>query len=203
MQVDESRLVEVARAFADIIDAKSPYTYRHSRNVAEYAHGAGHAMGLRGAELAALRRAALLHDVGKLGVSNRILDKAGPLTSEERREVERHPAHTWDILSVVGAFQPFAWTAAVHHEKLDGSGYPWGIAGDRLDAPSRLLAVADVYEALTADRPYRAGMRRAGAFALLASERAAGKLCGRAIDALAAYLDARERGARIAAGEGG
>lgn len=189
LRVDETRLDEVARAFADIIDAKSPFTARHSSNVAEYADGAGRAMGLGSGALAALRRAALLHDVGNLGVSNRILDKAGPLTEAERREVERHPAHTWGILSVVDAFRPFAWTAAVHHEKLDGSGYPWGIGGDELDPSARLLAVADVYEALTADRPYRMGMRRAGAFAILASDRAAGKLCGRAIDALAAFLD--------------
>ena len=202
LQVDGAGLDEVARAFAEIIDAKSPYTYRHSANVADYAFGAGRLLGLDDEALSALRRAALLHDVGKLGVSSRILEKAGPLTDAERREIARHPEYTWEILSVVEAFHPFAWTAAVHHEKLDGSGYPWGLTFEELDPPARLLAVADAYEALTADRPYRLGMSRQRAFTTLARERAGGKLCGKAIAALAEYLGARgPQGGESGAGE--
>ena len=153
--VSEEDLDVVARAFADIIDAKSPYTYSHSRNVASYALGIAREMRLDLATQRRVYRAALLHDIGKLGVSNSILDKAGPLTGAERKSVERHPFFTWEILSRVPAFRDFAWSAALHHERLDGSGYPWRLSGNRLDMTARILCVADVYEALTADRPYR------------------------------------------------
>ncbi|HET7459271.1 MAG TPA: HD domain-containing phosphohydrolase [Gemmatimonadaceae bacterium] len=185
--VDASRLDDVARAFAEIIDAKSPFTYRHSTNVAEYAVSIARELGMTADATALLYRAALLHDVGKLGVSNRVLDKPAKLTDEERRDVERHPAYTWDILSSVTAFHPFAWTAATHHEKLDGSGYPWGLTAHQLDQPARILAVADMYEALTADRPYRVGMTPADALAILRRESGT-KLDAGAIDGLAAVL---------------
>ena len=99
--------------------------------------------------------------------------------------MEQHPRHTLEILQRVSAFGRFAWTASLHHEKLDGSGYPFGLAGDALDLPSRILVVCDIYDALTSDRPYRAGMSYARATALMESERGT-KLCPRALDALAA-----------------
>ena len=196
--VDASRLDDIARAFADIIDAKSPYTYRHSPNVAEYAAGTGRAMGMSADAVALLYRAGLLHDVGKLGVSSRVLDKPGKLTDDERAEVERHPGYTWDILSAVSAFHPFAWTAATHHEKLDGSGYPWGLGAADLDAPARVLAVADMYEALTADRPYRAGLTPAAALTLLRGEQGT-KLCPNAVEALETYVQQRRETGRAIA----
>ncbi|HEY5086518.1 MAG TPA: HD domain-containing phosphohydrolase [Gemmatimonadaceae bacterium] len=156
--VSEDDLDVIARAFADIIDAKSPYTYSHSRNVAAYALGIAREMRLDSATQRRVYRAGLLHDIGKLGVSNSILDKAGRLTESERTAVERHPFFTWEILSRVPAFRDFAWSAALHHERLDGSGYPWHLSGNRLDMTARILCVADVYEALTADRPYRASL---------------------------------------------
>ena len=183
--VDATGLDDVARAFADIIDAKSPYTFHHSTNVATFAERAALAGGLPPDEAARLRRAGLLHDIGKLGVSNLILDKPGALTEQERAEVMRHPVHTWEILSRVGAFAHFARTAALHHEKLDGSGYPWRVRGNELDTPARLLAVADMYEALTADRPYRVGMPRVKALGILRGD-AGTKLCARAVEALEA-----------------
>ncbi len=186
-RVDDSGLDLVARAFADIIDAKSPYTFRHSSNVAEYARGIGRVMGLDSAPQRRLYRAGLLHDIGKLGVSSRTLDKPGALTPTERAEIERHPAWTWEILSRVSAFDDFAWLASVHHERLDGSGYPWALPGGDLDTPSRILAVADVYEALTADRPYRSGMRREQALGVLRRE-AGSKLCARVVEGLEALL---------------
>lgn len=166
-EVDETGLDLVAASFAEIIDAKSPYTFRHSANVAIYAEAIARQMGMDAAGCTRIRRAGLLHDVGKLGVSNRILDKPGALDADERLEVERHPVYTWEILSRVAAFREFAWVAATHHEKLDGSGYPWGLNKRYLDSPMRLLAVADMYEALTADRPYRAGMPPGAALAIL------------------------------------
>lgn len=106
-RVDDTGLDVVARGFADIIDAKSPFTFRHSSNVAEYARGIGAACGLDAAEQRRLYRAGLLHDVGKLGVSSRILDSSEPLTPDQRREVERHPLYTWEVLRRVGAFKDF------------------------------------------------------------------------------------------------
>ncbi|MEO7218133.1 MAG: HD domain-containing phosphohydrolase [Gemmatimonadaceae bacterium] len=156
--VSEEDLDVIAKAFADIIDAKSPYTYSHSRNVAAYGLGIAREMRLDLATQRRVYRAGLLHDIGKLGVSNSILDKNGPLTGDERKAVERHPFFTWEILSRVPAFRDFAWSAALHHERLDGSGYPWHLSGNRLDMTARILCVSDVYEALTADRPYRAGL---------------------------------------------
>ncbi len=165
--VDDKGLDEVARAFAEIIDSKSPFTYQHSTNVAKYARAVAYELGFEKHEVRVLNRAALLHDVGKLGVSSRILDKAGPLTPEERAEMQKHPLFTWEILQRVGAFSTFARTAALHHEKLDGSGYPWGVSGDELDISARILCVSDMYEALTANRPYRAGLGRETALKII------------------------------------
>jgi HD-GYP domain-containing protein (c-di-GMP phosphodiesterase class II) len=187
--VDELGLDDVARTFAEIIDAKSPYTFRHSTNVATFADRIAAAHGMGPAARKRLWRAGLLHDVGKLGVSNSILDKQGKLTDEERRVVNDHPRFTWEILARVRAFADFARPASLHHEKLDGSGYPWGLAGDALDDEARVLVVADIYEAMTADRPYRAGMPPDRALAIMAEDRDT-KLCGRALDALEAVVRA-------------
>ncbi len=158
MMATDERLDATAYAFAAVIDAKSPFTYRHSTNVARYAVGIATAMGADDPLLQDVLRAGLLHDIGKLGVSNRILDKPGRLTDAERDEVKKHPLWTWQILEPVSAFRRFAGAAAQHHERLDGRGYPWGLSGAQLDFTARVLAIADVYEALTADRPYRDGM---------------------------------------------
>ncbi|HEU4630729.1 MAG TPA: HD domain-containing phosphohydrolase [Gemmatimonadaceae bacterium] len=185
---DEERLAIVAHAFADIVDARSPYTLRHSANVAVLARGAAGLLGLGEAEAHRLYLAGLLHDLGKLGVPTRILDKPERLTEAERAVVERHPLHTWAVLSRARAFADIARPAALHHERLDGSGYPWGVPGEELDVLTRLLVVSDVYEALTADRPYRRGMTPHAAVALLHRDRGT-KLCPQAIDALVAFAE--------------
>src|SRR5262249_32088404 len=112
--VDDDGLDEVALAFSDIIDAKSPYTYRHSSRVAEYARTLAGELGYDADEQRRLYRAGLLHDIGKLGVSNRILDKPDKLTPAEWSAMKQHPRHTLSILSQVTAFGGFAWTAATH-----------------------------------------------------------------------------------------
>ena len=168
--IDMDELDVVAQAFGEIIDAKSPYTYQHSANVASYAVCVAAQVGMSADGLRSIRRAGLLHDIGKLGVSNLILDKNGPLTPDERRAIEQHPLYTHEILMRVDAFRPFAWTAALHHERLDGTGYPWRLHAHALDREARILAVADVYEALTAERPYRAAMEPARAFDIIARD---------------------------------
>ncbi len=158
LHATDERLDGIAYAFAAVIDAKTPYTARHSTNVARYAVGIAMSMGADADMCRDTLRAGLLHDIGKLGVSNRILDKPAKLTDEEFGEIRKHPRWTWEILERVSAFNGFAKEAAQHHERLDGRGYPWKMDASQLGLLSRVLAVADVYEALTADRPYRAGL---------------------------------------------
>jgi HD-GYP domain-containing protein (c-di-GMP phosphodiesterase class II) len=112
-------------------------------------------LGLEAATVRDLRRAARLHDIGKLAISNRILDRPGRLTDEEYASVRQHPVMTHRILERVPGFSELAPVASAHHERLDGSGYPHGLSAGDLTIPMRVLAVADVYEALTAERPYR------------------------------------------------
>ncbi len=148
----------VCEAFAEVVDAKSPFTFRHSHRVKDAAVAIGREMGLPASTLVLLRRAALLHDVGKLSVPNSILDKAGRLTVEEFSTVKGHAQLSREILGRVTAFREMAVIAGQHHEKMDGSGYPDGVPAERLSLESRLLAVADVYSALSEVRPYRAGL---------------------------------------------
>jgi HD-GYP domain-containing protein (c-di-GMP phosphodiesterase class II) len=187
---DEARLDAVAEAFASVIDAKSPYTHRHSERVAEIAVSTGAALGLGPAALRDLRRAALLHDIGKLGVSNLILDKPGELTGAELAAVQRHPEWTEQILRRVSRFDELASAAAAHHEKLDGSGYHRGLRGDALGQSARILAVADIFEAMTAQRPYRAAMPAEQALALMRDD-VRTKLCPDAVAALSGALPAQ------------
>ncbi|MBA3522637.1 MAG: HD domain-containing protein [Gemmatimonadales bacterium] len=126
---DEARLDIIAHAFAQVIDAKSPYTYRHSEGVAELAVGIGRVLGFADGELSDLRRAALLHDIGKLGVSNTILDKPGRLTDEEKAQIRLHPAYTQQILSRVDAFRDLVEVASAHHEQPRWHRLPPGTTG--------------------------------------------------------------------------
>jgi putative nucleotidyltransferase with HDIG domain len=152
---DDQRLDRVAEAFASVVDAKSSYTATHSAAVTEIAVALARTLDVDAEGCAMQRRAALLHDVGKLGVSNRILDKPGPLTDAEWVVMRRHPRWSVEILTQVRAFHDLARIAGAHHERLDGSGYFAGLTATELGLPERILAVADVAEALSADRPYR------------------------------------------------
>ena len=170
MVATDERIDKIAYAFASVIDAKTPFTYRHSTNVAGYGAAISHALGYDALQSRDVLRAGLLHDIGKLGVSNRILDKPAKLTDAERAEVMKHPRWTWEILERVPAFHRFALPASLHHERLDGRGYPWGMHGEELDFGARILAIADVYEALTAERPYRSAMSVEDALAIMARD---------------------------------
>jgi putative nucleotidyltransferase with HDIG domain len=187
LPADLEVLDHVAEAFSEVVDAKSPWTYEHSRGVAACAHGIGQTLGIQGHRLSRLRQAALLHDIGKLGVSNLILDKPGKLDPKELALMRRHTQFTYDILTRVKAFQEFALMAASHHERLDGAGYHRGIAGDDLSLETRILAVSDMYEALAARRPYR--QERSAEEALTIMDRETGKgLCPMVFEALKTFL---------------
>ncbi len=172
----------ICEAFADVVDAKSPFTYRHSLGVAEVAAEIAEALQLAPERSVLVRRAALLHDLGKLAVPNTILDKTGKLTEAEWAVVREHPRLSREILERIGPFAEMAEIAGAHHERLDGSGYPHGLKGSQLSMEARVIAVADYYSALTEDRPYRRGMTHAEAMIILRKERAG--LCGACVEAL-------------------
>jgi putative nucleotidyltransferase with HDIG domain len=150
-----NQIDEICEAFSDVVDAKSPFTYRHSMGVAAATIHIANTMGLSEERTKVVRRAALLHDIGKLRVPNSILDKPGKLTNEEFAVVKEHPALTQQILNRVPAFREMALIAGAHHEKLDGTGYPYHLDGTDLSMEARIIAVADVYAALSEERPYR------------------------------------------------
>jgi HD-GYP domain-containing protein (c-di-GMP phosphodiesterase class II) len=157
-QLEPSQIDRICEAFADVVDAKSHFTYSHSQGVADAAIGIAQAMGLSKDRAQLVRRAALLHDIGKLGVANTILDKKSQLSPEEWKAVYEHPRITRRILERIAPFGEMAVIAGEHHEKLDGSGYPDHLKASDLSIESRIVAVADVYAALSEDRPYRAGI---------------------------------------------
>jgi putative nucleotidyltransferase with HDIG domain len=157
----------ICEAFADVVDAKSSFTFRHSVGVTAAARQIARRLGLSPERQQMVNRAALLHDLGKLRVPNSILDKPGKLTASEWLVVQEHPHLTQQILSRIASFRELAQIAGAHHEKLDGSGYPNHLASRQLPLEARIITVADVYGALTEDRPYRSGLTHEDALALL------------------------------------
>ncbi len=156
--LDETYLDDIAAAFAQVIDAKSPFTRGHSERVALFTDIIAKQLGLQDANRSRLKRAALVHDIGKLGVSNSILDKPGKLDEAEWIAMRMHPVYSEEILSRAAGFADLARVGGGHHERLDGKGYPRGVTGDAIDLETRIVTVADIFDALTADRPYRAAM---------------------------------------------
>ena len=170
-------------AFAEVIDAKSPYTYRHSLGVAAVAVDIAEGLALAPETITMIRRAALLHDLGKLSVSNAILEKPGKLTSDEWEVMKTHPVYTRIILRMITGFENLAFVAGAHHERLDGLGYPDGLTARQLPLTARIICVADVYQALTEKRPYRDNLPLEVVFGIMEKE-APSCLDGDCLDAL-------------------
>jgi HD-GYP domain-containing protein (c-di-GMP phosphodiesterase class II) len=173
-------------AVADFVDLKSPYTLGHSRAVADLAADAGRQLGLPDGEVDTLHRAALVHDLGRLGVSNAIWDKPGPLGTGERERIRLHPYLTERILSQSPALAPLGAVAVQHHERLDGSGYPRGLSGSAISLPARIVAVADAYRTWREPRPHREALEAPAAEARLRAEARAGRLDPDAAEAVLA-----------------
>jgi HD-GYP domain-containing protein (c-di-GMP phosphodiesterase class II) len=192
VMIDEDRLDVIAEAFADIVDAKSSFTSGHSRRVTQYADTIAATLGLIAGHRRWLRRAALLHDIGKLGVSTSILDKPGKLDAEEWVEMKRHAALTEDILSRMSAFRDMAPIAGAHHERLDGKGYPKGLSGEAISLETRIITAGDIFDALTARRPYREAMPISDALGLMEQERdtAVDGMCLNALQAAMSQISA-------------
>jgi putative nucleotidyltransferase with HDIG domain len=156
--VDEDYLDDIAAAFAQVIDSKSPYTSGHSERVTLFTDLIAEQLGYGLPERRWLKRAALLHDIGKLGVSNSILDKPGKLDDDEWVAMKRHTTLGEMILKRIAALDDLAVIAGAHHERLDGKGYPRGLKDEQISLDVRIVTTADIFDALTADRPYRPAM---------------------------------------------
>jgi HD-GYP domain-containing protein (c-di-GMP phosphodiesterase class II) len=184
-------------AVANFVDLKSPYTLGHARAVADLAAGAGTRLGLPEPEVRTLRRAGLVHDLGRLGVSNAIWDKPGPLGAGEWERVRLHPYLTERMLYQSAALAPLAAIAVAHRERLDGSGYPRRLAGSAISRSARILGAADAYQAMREPRPYRAPRTPDEAARELRAEVKAGRLDSEAVEAVlgaAGHKVARRQG---------
>jgi len=164
LEVRESRrtsiheLKHLANIFARIVDAKSHFTAEHSIGVAALGRWLAERMGLNEANCEKIEIAGLLHDVGKLRVPDEILDKPAPLDDRERQIIRTHSFETYVILHAIRGFEEIAQWAAYHHEEPDGTGYPFRLQGSQLPLEARILRVADIFQALAQDRPYRQGL---------------------------------------------
>jgi HD-GYP domain-containing protein (c-di-GMP phosphodiesterase class II) len=175
--LDEDFLDDIAEAFGQVVDAKSPYTAGHSARVGLYTALLGESLGIPEARRRWLKRGALLHDVGKLGVSNAILDKPGKLDEVEWAAVRRHAVYTESILGRIKSFDELARVSAAHHERLDGGGYPRGLKACDIALETRIITTADIFDAITAERPYRGAVPVEKTLAIMADT------VGTAIDA--------------------
>jgi HD-GYP domain-containing protein (c-di-GMP phosphodiesterase class II) len=185
--LSEAGLERALEAIADFVDVKSPWTLGHSRGVAALAGDAARLLRLPEDDVVLVRRAALVHDLGRLGVPNSIWDKPGSLTAAERERVRLHPYLTGRMLAFSPGLAGLREIAVQHHERLDGSGYPRGLTGNAMTAAGKLLAAADAYRGMTEPRPYRPALTARAA----ADELRAGVLVGLfAPDAAEAVLQA-------------
>ena len=158
---------EFIHSLASALDARDPYTAGHSRRVSEFACAIARSMRLTADEIEEIRVGALLHDIGKIGVSDHILQKPGKLTPEEKRLIQEHPSIGRRILESVKGFHRYLPIVELHHENWDGTGYPHGLRREDTPLGARIVKIADAYDAMTSDRPYRRGMCHDEALSLL------------------------------------
>jgi len=189
--VTGERFDDALAAIANFVDLKSPYTLGHARAVADLAVAAAGELGFAESEVRTIRRAGLVHDLGRLGVSNSIWDKAGPLGPGEWERVRLHPHITDRMLNQSKALAPLAAIAVQHRERLDGSGYPRGLSGPAISRSARLLGAADAYEAMREPRPYRPARSGEDAAAQLRAEVKAGRFDADAVHAVLAAAGQR------------
>ncbi len=194
--ISDARLDDVARAFADMVDLKLPFMRGHSSGVAELAEAAARSLRLPENEVTIVRRSALFHDLGRVGIPNGVWEKPGPLSASEWEQVRLHPYHTERILARSPALAPLAGPAGMHHERPDGSGYHRQCRGPAIPLAARILAAADVFQAMTQERPYRAALAPAAAAEQLAAEAQRGRLDGEAVRAVLAAAGHRRTRSR-------
>jgi putative nucleotidyltransferase with HDIG domain len=188
--VDEKTVESIARIFARLVDSLSPWTATHSAGVAATAVALAEKMDFSPREQALMQAAGYLHDLGKITVPTEILDSPHKPTEEERAILQGHTYHTFRILDSIGGMPQISEWAAFHHERLDGKGYPFGHAAKDLTLGSRIMAVADIFTAITEDRPYRKGMGDEEVLKVLANMTTNGALDGQVVGLLGANFSA-------------
>ena len=187
----EETLTDTVRALVMTIDASDPYTRGHSERVTDYAVEIATELGLSRRDIEEIKKASLLHDIGKIGLSELILLKKEKLTDEEMDEVKLHPLLGAQMLDGVRAFEGVRNLIKCHHEGYNGDGYPYGLQGEEIPIGSRIITVADVYEALTSDRPYRPAYSKSQAIEILKSE-AGGHLDPKVVSVFIKILNRRD-----------
>lgn len=170
VEINYDNIYSIASLFRNTIDFKSRFTATHSTGVAECAVVLSRLFGLTENEIKQIEIAGYLHDIGKLAVPNAILEKPGKLNKEEFAVIRQHTYFTYAVLTTIGGLDHIAEWAAFHHEKLDGSGYPFHVAAEKIDTGSRIMAVSDIFTAISEDRPYRKGMERKKIEAIMMSQ---------------------------------
>ena len=160
LEVDLAEITRIAKVFRNIIDFRSRYTATHSSGVAECAAMMARLFGFTETETELIEVAGNFHDIGKLVVPNSILNKAGKLTRKDIAIIRQHPYHTFSILNTIGGLRDIAEWAAFHHEKLDGSGYPFHHSANKISTQARIVTIADMFTAMSENRPYRVGMKQ-------------------------------------------
>jgi HD-GYP domain-containing protein (c-di-GMP phosphodiesterase class II) len=196
--IEADELDGALAAVADFVDLKSPFLRGHSPGVAALAVAAAGAAGIPDADAGTLGRAALVHDVGRVGIPSGIWDRPGPLSAEQWERVRLHPYLSERVLHRCAPLAPLAELAARHHERADGSGYHRGDAGDQLTLSARLLAAADAYHAMTEDRPHRPALAPRDAASQLLDQVDAGRFARVEVDAVLAAAGQASRPARVA-----
>jgi putative two-component system response regulator len=166
----------IVYSFARAVDGKSPYTQGHSERVTRYALALAEHLGLSGAERDVIRRGATVHDLGKICIPDAILNKPGPLTKEEYDIVKMHPAQGAQMVEPLESVRELVPIIRWHHERIDGRGYPDGLTGDKIPLLVRIVSVADVYDAVRSDRPYRLGLEHDECLRILQKDAAGGGL---------------------------
>jgi putative nucleotidyltransferase with HDIG domain len=166
-----ARWRQIVGRFGEVVDIKSPYTVGHSRNVASYSQTIAQEMGLTEESVELVTLAALLHDIGKLAVPSKIIDKRGRLTEREWQIVRKHPKRSFEVLNSLASLGSMARIARQHHEWLNGNGYPKGDSGDTISAEARIVAAADAFEGMTAERPHRRAIKPERALDLMMYEK--------------------------------
>jgi HD-GYP domain-containing protein (c-di-GMP phosphodiesterase class II) len=188
-QVDFKDVRSLVNLFSYIVDAKSPFTAEHSIGVGRLARYLGEQMELPEKSCDTLELAGLLHDLGKLRVPDQYIEKPGRLTPQEYSLVQRHSFDTYNVLKNIPGFEEIALWTSQHHERLDGSGYPYHLCDAALSLEARIVAVADVFQALSQDRPYRSAMQPAEVLGVLQEDAEAGKLDKQVVASVEKHLE--------------
>ncbi len=182
IEIDYEKCEDIANFFAQIIDYKSKFTSRHSMGVAQKAAELARYMGYDTENIEKMYLAGALHDIGKMAIGNEILEKPDKLTDEEFAKIKNHAGYTYLILSEIDDFTEIRDWATLHHEKLNGKGYPFGKTAEELNEPERMMACIDIYQALTEERPYKKGKNHEAACEILEDMASNGWLDSRIVE---------------------